>query len=86
MRSGYWLAIAGITLSGCARTAAPTFGMFGSWFPAWLLCGVIGVLAGIATRIALIATGLSHVVPAQLLLCSAVGVIVACIFWLWLGQ
>lgn len=86
MRSGYWLAAVGIALSGCARAGAPTFGLFGSWFPAWLLCGVIGVLAGVAARIAMISTGLAQAIPAQLLLCSAVGLIVACLLWLWLGQ
>lgn len=86
MRSRYWVMMAGLGLAGCARGGAPTFTMFGSYFPAWLLCGVLGVLAGIAVRVALLVSGVSPAIPAQLLLCSAAGLIVACLLWLWLGQ
>jgi hypothetical protein len=35
-------------LSGCSR--APTFNILGSFFPAWILCGVIGILLTVAVR------------------------------------
>ena len=35
--------------TGCSR--APTFNILGSFFPAWILCGVIGILLAIAMRI-----------------------------------
>ncbi|MEJ1965535.1 MAG: YtcA family lipoprotein [Gammaproteobacteria bacterium] len=60
--------------------------LFGSYFPVWILCGVLGAIAAAATRILFVATGLSEAIPAQLIVCTAVGAIVACAAWLWLGQ
>jgi len=73
-------------LPGCARRDAPTLSLFGSYFPVWILCGIVGVLGAAAARMVLVAFGLSQVVPAQLLFCVAVGVIVAGAFWLGLSQ
>ena len=44
-------AVSGATLliAGCSR--APTFNLLGSFFPAWMLCGLIGILLTIAVRI-----------------------------------
>ncbi len=73
-------------LAGCARNAAPTLSLFGAYFPVWILCGIVGVLAAAATRLLLVATGLTQAVPAQLTVCVAMGVILASLAWLWLGQ
>ena len=35
--------------TGCSR--APTFNILGSFFPAWILCGVIGILLTVGVRI-----------------------------------
>jgi len=35
--------------TGCSR--APSFNILGSFFPAWILCGVIGILLAVAVRI-----------------------------------
>src|ERR1700683_148181 len=35
--------------AGCSR--APSFNVLGSFFPAWILCGVIGILLAVAVRI-----------------------------------
>jgi hypothetical protein len=35
--------------AGCSR--APTFNILGSFFPAWILCGVIGILLAVAVRL-----------------------------------
>jgi len=76
-----------LSLSGCARQAAPSFSLFGAYFPVWLFCMAIGVAGAICARIALVASGLSSVVPAQLAACTAIGVIVASLCWLlWLGR
>jgi hypothetical protein len=48
----YFLALAGSLscLAGCGR--APSFNILGSYFPAWLICMVIGiVLAAIANLV-----------------------------------
>jgi YtcA family len=34
--------------AGCSR--APTFNVLGSFFPSWILCGVIGILLAAASR------------------------------------
>jgi hypothetical protein len=34
---------------GCSR--APVFNILGSFFPAWILCGVLGVLLAVVVRI-----------------------------------
>jgi hypothetical protein len=34
---------------GCSR--APSFNLLGSFFPAWILCGVIGILLAVAVRL-----------------------------------
>ena len=37
-----------LACTGCSR--APSFNILGSFFPAWLLCGVIGIALAVATR------------------------------------
>jgi hypothetical protein len=34
---------------GCSR--APSFNILGSFFPAWILCGVLGILLTVGVRI-----------------------------------
>jgi hypothetical protein len=36
-------------LQGCSR--APSFNILGSFFPAWILCGLIGILLTVAVRL-----------------------------------
>ena len=38
-----------LLLAGCSR--APSFNLLGSFFPAWILCGVIGILLAVAVRL-----------------------------------
>jgi len=42
-----WLTI--LSVCGCSR--APTFNILGSFFPSWILCGIIGVLLTVAVRL-----------------------------------
>jgi hypothetical protein len=39
------------TLSGTGCSRAPSFNILGSFFPAWILCGVLGILLTVAVRI-----------------------------------
>jgi len=79
--------VVALALSGCTRQAAPSFSLFGAYFPAWLFCMLAGVLGAICARVILVVSGLSNVVPAQLAVCAAIGVIVASLCWLfWLGR
>jgi hypothetical protein len=82
-----FLSLGCISLTACSAGGAPSFTVFGAFFPAWLLCGLIGVASTATVRAAFVATGLSNVIPRQLLVCSAAGVIAATLTWLiWFGR
>jgi hypothetical protein len=38
-----------LLITGCSR--APSFNLLGSFFPAWILCGVIGIPLAVAVRL-----------------------------------
>jgi hypothetical protein len=40
---------AALLATGCSR--APSFNILGSFFPAWIVCGVIGILLAVAVRL-----------------------------------
>ncbi len=81
------LIIAAPSLSGCAGHASPSWTLFGAYFPGWLICGLLGVAGALAARFGFVASGLATVIPFQLWVCTAMGVIVASLCWLvWLGQ
>jgi YtcA family len=71
-----------MTLTGCSGGSAPSFDLFGAFFPAWLLCGVIGVVGAIVARVVFVSTGLANTLPYQLAVCAAIGVITALLVWL----
>lgn len=78
--------IASIALSGCALRGAPSFALFGAFFPAWMACALIGIFAAIGARIAFTASGLASLLPFQLFVCTSIGVIFAVLVWLvWFG-
>jgi hypothetical protein len=43
------IAAACLTVAGCSR--APTFNLLGSFFPAWILCGLVGIVAAAIIRV-----------------------------------
>lgn len=69
-------------MSGCALRGAPSFVLFGAFFPAWMLLAGIAVLAAIGARVALVASGLAEILPLQLLVCVSIGLTVAVLSWL----
>jgi hypothetical protein len=72
--------------SGCATRGAPSFVLFGAYFPAWMLVAGIGILVAIGTRVTIVATGLAEAVPMQLLVCTSTGLTAAILVWaLWFG-
>jgi YtcA family len=79
--------ITSTALGGCASRGAPSFVLFGAFFPAWMLCALIGIFGAIAARGIFVAVGLDSVLPFQLFVCSSVGLVVATLSWLiWFGQ
>jgi hypothetical protein len=71
-----------VTLAGCSGGSAPSFDLFGAFFPAWLLCGAAGVTGAIVARVVFVSTGLATTLPYQLAVCTAIGVITALLAWL----
>ncbi|MEI9924267.1 MAG: YtcA family lipoprotein [Bradyrhizobium sp.] len=69
-------------LGGCGLTGAPSFSLFGAFFPAWLLCSTLGLLCAIVARILFVGTGLVDVLPFQLLVCTAIGALCGAFTWL----
>ena len=69
-------------LTGCSLTEAPSFELFGAYFPAWMLCGLIGIVGEAGTRMVLTAPSVSDVVPFQLAVCTSVGVIAGTLSWM----
>jgi len=43
------LAVSVLSATGCSR--APSFNILGSFFPAWILCGVLGIVLTVGLRI-----------------------------------
>ena len=72
----------GAMVSGCAVHGAPSFALFGAFFPAWMLVSAIGILAAIGARVALLATGAAEILPLQLFVCVSAGLTVATLTWL----
>ena len=70
------------SLGGCATGGAPSFDLFGAFFPAWLLCGIIGIAGTVVARVVFVSTGLANTLPYQLAVCAAIGVITALLVWL----
>ncbi len=70
-------------LGGCALRGAPSYSIFGAFFPAWLLCAVLGIFASILLRTVLIATDFEEAVPFKLLVYLAFAV--GSTLWLWLA-
>jgi YtcA family len=61
-------------LSGCAVQGAPSYTLFGAYFPAWMFCAAIGLVAAIVARAIFEATGLAFILPLQLFVCVSIGV------------
>jgi hypothetical protein len=52
--------------AGCSR--APSFNILGSFFPAWIVCGIIGILLAVAVRLIFVRIKLEDHLLAPLIL------------------
>ena len=76
------IVLVSFSLNGCSTGGAPSFDLFGAFFPAWLLCGIVGVAGAVAARVAFVSSGVANALPYQLAVCTAIGAIIALLFWL----
>ena len=70
-------------LGGCRLEGAPSYSLFGAFFPAWLLCSLLGLVATFLFRGVVIATGIEEAMPFKLLVYMAFAAGFA--VWLWLS-
>jgi hypothetical protein len=74
-----------LAVSGCSR--APTMDLLGSYFPAWMLCAAIGVLATVVIWRILATAGIDEYVVAPLLTYTGLALSATLLFWLlWFGH
>ena len=76
------LVIMSCVVTGCSFGVAPSFELFGAFFPAWMLCALIGIVGAFTTRAVLTTPAFSGVVPFQFAVCTAVGIIVGLLSWM----
>ena len=78
-----WVAISTIVLAGCSD--APSQAILGSYFPSWMICALIGIVATVFVRLLLVAGGLDKALPAPLVVYLALVAGFAFTAWLlWL--
>jgi hypothetical protein len=76
------LALPLLSLCGCSEAGAPSFDVAGAFFPAWLLCAVLGIFIALGARTFFAARNLTDVLPFQLSVCTSLGAIFALVLWL----
>ena len=76
-----------IALPVAACSYSPTIDLLGSYFPAWMLCAVIGIVASVIIRQILAVAGINDYVVAPLLTYAALAVSATLLAWLlWFGH
>ena len=86
---GFWNSIArvGVATTSTSCSKAPAQDLFGSFFPAWMLCAAAGIGAAILLRLVLGFAGIMPFVPAPALTFIAVSIAVTLLAWLlWFGH
>ena len=76
-----------IALPVAACNYAPTMDLLGSYFPAWMLCAVLGIVTAVVIRQILGVTGINDYVLAPLLTYAALAMSATLLAWLfWFGH
>jgi hypothetical protein len=76
-----------IVLPVAACNYSPTMDLFGSYFPAWMLCAAAGIVATVIIRQILAAAGINDYVVAPLLTYAGLAVSGTLLAWLiWFGH
>jgi hypothetical protein len=74
-----------MAVSGCSHS--PTMDLLGSYFPAWMLCAALGVVAAVIIRQLLAVAGIAEYVVVPLLTYAGLAVFVTLLVWLfWFGH
>ena len=74
-----------LAVSGCSYS--PTLNLLGSYFPAWMLCAAVGIVAAVIIRQILAVTAINDYVVAPLLTYAGLAVSATLLAWLlWFGN
>ena len=75
------------TLAACSSgPSAPSIAIFGSFFPAWIICAVLGVIVAVLVRQLLIIIDLDGYLPVPLLVYLSMAIASGIGLWfLWFG-
>jgi YtcA family len=82
---GLWRVAIALPAAGC--NYAPTMDLLGSYFPAWMLCAAVGIVAAVIIRQILAVAGINDYVVAPLLTYAGLAVSATLLAWLlWFGH
>ena len=79
-RRACWTLAAAELLTGCGR--APSFNILGSFFPAWLVCLISGVLLAALANRAFALVKLDQSIPWSIVVYPCLAFFFACTLWL----
>jgi hypothetical protein len=80
-----WRVAIAMPVAACSYT--PTMDLLGSYFPAWMLCAVVGIVAAVIIRQILAVAGINDYVVAPLLTYAGLAVSATLLAWLiWFGH
>lgn len=79
LKGGAGLAI-GLLLSACSQGQAPSFLLFDSYFPSWLVGIFVAVPITLIVRVILVRTGIDDVLPFRFLTYLCMGACIAMAF------
>ncbi len=69
-----------VLMSGCRR--APTFNILGSFFPAWLICMIVGIALSFAANRLLVYLKIDKEIVWSILVYPCLAMFFACTLWL----
>ncbi len=69
-----------VLMNGCRR--APTFSILGSFFPAWLICMVVGIVLAFASNRLLVYLKIDKEIVLSILVYPCLAMFFACTLWL----
>src|SRR5262249_25627227 len=82
---GVWRVAVALPVVAC--NYAPTMDLLGSYFPAWMLCAAVGIVAAVIIRQILSVAGIGDYIVAPLLTYAALAVSATLVTWLvWFGH
>ena len=63
-------------------SGAPSFSIVGAYFPAWMLCALLGCAAALVARAVFTHFGLDAILPARLFVYASIGLTVGLALWI----